>query len=165
MDYSNGQAVSLERTVRRWLIFAVVAASLAGCARPELELADGSAARWQQWQGQWLIINYWAEWCAPCRKEIPELNELHRDGAEAGVVVLGVNFDGLRGEALTAVMDRMGVEFPVLVDDPRQRWELPLPSVLPSTLIVGPDGQLQDVLVGPQTYESLARAVGMAVEI
>jgi thiol-disulfide isomerase/thioredoxin len=67
---------------------------MAGCARPELELADGSGSSWEQWQGQWLIINYWAEWCAPCRKEIPELNELHHDGADAGVVVLGVNFDG-----------------------------------------------------------------------
>jgi thiol-disulfide isomerase/thioredoxin len=165
MDISNGHAVSLERTMCRWLIVAVAVVSLAGCARPELELADGSGASWQQWQGQWLIINYWAEWCAPCRKEIPELNELHRDGAEAGVVVLGVNFDGLRGEALTAVMERMGVEFPVLVDDPRERWQQPQPAVLPSTFIVDPDGELLDVLVGPQTYESLARAVGMTVEI
>lgn len=143
----------------------VTVMALAGCASPELELADGSGASWDQWQGQWLVINYWAEWCAPCRKEIPELNELHRDGAEAGVVVLGVNFDGLRGEALTAVMERMDVEFPVLVDDPRERWQQPQPAVLPSTFIIDPNGELADVLVGPQDYESLARAVGMSVEM
>lgn len=149
--------------VWRWWLAASVWLLLGGCSKPELLLADGSGASWQQWQGQWLIINYWAEWCAPCRKEIPELNELHHDGN--GVVVLGVNYDGLRGEALTAVMARMGVEFPVLVDDPRERWSLPLPSVLPSTLIIGPEGDLQDVLVGPQTYQSLAQAVGLTEEM
>jgi thiol-disulfide isomerase/thioredoxin len=152
-------------TWRRRLVGLMVVMVMAGCARPEIELAGGGGASWQQWQGQWLIINYWAEWCAPCRKEIPELNRLHHDGADAGVVVLGVNFDGIRDDALTTLMDEMGVEFPVLVDDPRERWSLPLPSVLPSTLIVGPDGELRDVLVGPQTYESLAKAVGMTVEM
>jgi hypothetical protein len=59
----------------------------------------------------------------------------------------------------------MGVEFPVLTVDPRERWDLPAPTVLPSTLLIGPDGELKDVLVGPQTYESLARAVELTVEV
>lgn len=132
---------------------------------PEVELADGSATSWSELEGQWLLINYWAEWCAPCRKEIPELNELHAHGAAAGVTVLGVNFDGLRGETLTNLMEEMGVEFPVLVEDPGQRWEQPPPSVLPSTLVIDPDGKLQDILVGPQTYEDLARAVELSSEV
>ncbi len=132
---------------------------------PELELADGSATSWDELEGRWLLINYWAEWCAPCRKEIPELNELHAHGADAGVTVLGVNFDGLRGESLTTLMDEMGVEFPVLVEDPGQRWEQPPPSVLPSTLVIDPDGELHDILVGPQTYEDLARAVQLSSEV
>jgi thiol-disulfide isomerase/thioredoxin len=135
--------------------------ALASCGGPEPELAfaRGGGVSWEQMQGQWLLINYWAEWCAPCRKEIPELNELHEQGEDYGVLVLGVNFDGLRGDALTSVMDRMDVQFPVLVDDPRARWDLPLPSVLPSTLVIGPDGNLHDVLVGPQTLESLVSAI------
>ena len=43
--------------------------------------------------GQWRIINYWAIWCAPCREEIPELNELDRS---TELVVLAVNYDGIR---------------------------------------------------------------------
>ena len=50
-------------------------------------------------EGQWLLINYWAEWCGPCRKEIPELNRLAQH-PQAAVQVLGVNYDGVQGEAL-----------------------------------------------------------------
>lgn len=144
----------------------VLALGLPGCSKaPELELADGSASSWDELQGHWLVINYWAEWCAPCRKEIPELNELHADGADAGVVVLGVNFDGLRGESLSKLVAEMDIRFPVLVEDPGPRWERSPPSVLPSTLIIDPQGNLNDVLVGPQTYESLAHAVGLSSEV
>jgi thiol-disulfide isomerase/thioredoxin len=155
------RAFGRKQRVRCLAALAVVVA-LAGCspAQPELAYARGGGASFEQLQGQWLLINYWAEWCAPCRKEIPELNELHEQGEDYGVVVLGVNFDGLRGQELLTVMDRMDVQFPVLVEDPRGRWELPPPSVLPSTLVIDPDGNLHDVLVGPQTLESLALAIG-----
>ncbi|MFU8817860.1 MAG: TlpA disulfide reductase family protein [Pseudomonadales bacterium] len=135
--------------------------TLAACARPpeEVAYARGGGTSWENLQGQWLLINYWAEWCAPCRVEIPELNEFHEHGRDFGIMVLGVNFDGIVGEPLVEVMDRMDVQFPVLIHDPRARWDLPPPSVLPSTLVIGPDGELRDVLVGPQTFESLSEAV------
>jgi thiol-disulfide isomerase/thioredoxin len=133
---------------------------LGGCAEePEVRLADGSTGNWDQWQGRWMLINYWAEWCAPCREEIPELNRLHEDGADGQLVVLGVNFDGLSGEALSDLVERMDIGFPVLLDDPRARWQQPMPGVLPSTLVVDPEGKLRTVLVGPQTFETLSRAV------
>ena len=150
---------------RTLLLFALFLLAGAGCSQPEVQLADGSASDWEQWRGKWLVINYWAEWCAPCRKEIPELNELHETGEEAGVVVLGVNYDGLKGEALTSLMQEMNIRFPVLVDDPGPRWRQSPPSVLPSTLIINPQGELEEVLVGPQTFESLARAVEMTSEV
>jgi thiol-disulfide isomerase/thioredoxin len=159
-DQQNRTAPSTRRP--RLLALAVLIA-LGSCAEPELRLADGSATRWDAWEGQWLLVNYWAEWCAPCRKEIPELNRIHQD--DTGVVVLGVNFDGLRGQALERLVEEMDVQFPVLLEDPAQRWGQPRPSVLPSTLVIDPDGELRDVLIGPQTYESLARAVGMTSEV
>lgn len=136
---------------------------LTGCGAGErVLLADGSRVSFDDWHGQWLIINYWAEWCAPCRKEIPELNLLHAERAKHGAVVLGVNYDGLTGEQLASLAGEMGIEFPVLVADPRERWGADLPSVLPSTLIIDPSGRLSKVLVGPQHYEDLIRAVSVA---
>ena len=150
-------------TWRSGVLLLCVLAAL-GCARADVELADGQRVSWQQWDGQWLVINYWAEWCAPCRVEIPELNRLHRAGADAGVVVLGVNFDGVTGADMDRLIELFSIEFPILLADPGARWQQSKPTVLPATLIIDPRGELHEVLVGPQTYESLAEAVGLPVE-
>lgn len=100
----------------------------------------------------WLVVNYWAEWCGPCRHEIPELNELDGAVAQAAAIsVLGVNYDGLVGERLTEVSQRMGIAFAVLAGDPGARWEQPTPTVLPSTYLIAPGGEFVETLVGPQT--------------
>lgn len=105
--------------------------------------------------GSWTFINYWAEWCKPCIKEIPELNTLH---AIDGYRVLGVNFDGAQGEALRAQIDTLGVGFPTLDEDPGARFGLDKPEVLPTTLVLTPGGELHAVLIGPQTFETLIAA-------
>lgn len=135
---------------------------IGGCEQglePQVRLADGSATQFSHWHGRWILINYWAEWCAPCREEIPELNRLHAERIRSGVIVVGVNYDGLQGEGLRQLIDAMDIKFPVLLDDPRERWQQPTPSVLPSTLVIAPDGSLHDILVGPHTYESFTHAI------
>ncbi|MEO0435371.1 MAG: TlpA disulfide reductase family protein [Pseudomonadota bacterium] len=107
--------------------------------------------------GDWTFINYWAEWCAPCIREIPELNQLNlRDGYR----VLGVNFDGELGEALAAQEQKLGIAFPTLPTDPGPRLAVSTPLVLPTTIVLDPQGDLVDVLVGPQTEASLVNATG-----
>jgi len=150
----------VKRTVVKTLGTMLLMTLLGSCgADDRVQLADGSRVSFDDWRGQWLIINYWAEWCAPCRKEIPELNLLHSEREKTHAVVLGVNYDGLTGEHLGRLANEMGIEFPVLEADPRGRWGAELPAVLPSTLIVNPAGKLTQVLVGPQHYEDLIRAV------
>jgi len=147
----------------RIVISLLVILLISACEQGDrVELADGDRVPFDHWEDRWLIINYWAEWCAPCRKEIPELNLLHSERATTGAVVLGVNYDGLTGETLATLVEKMGIEFPVLVLDPRERWGVEQPSVLPSTLIISPSGELSEVLVGPQHYEDLIRAIGAA---
>ena len=102
--------------------------------------------------GQWRIINYWAIWCAPCREEIPELNAINRD---TELTVFAVNYDGQRGEALRAQAGELGITFALLEQDPGPRLGIKRPRVLPTTLLVSPDGEVTDTLVGPQTRESL----------
>ena len=137
--------------------------SLAGCSsEPSFRVADGSSIRFSDLHGEWVVLNYWAEWCAPCREEIPELNELRQQGSQRGVEirVLGVNYDGLEGADLNAVMQRMEIEFSVLVDDPRENFRIGRAEVLPMTVVIDPKGTVQAVLVGPQTAESLLARAG-----
>lgn len=109
--------------------------------------------------GTWRVINYWALWCTPCREEIPELNKLAH---EAGVTVLGVNFDNKQGDALSADISALNIEFPQLTEDPAGRLGTERPQVLPTTLIVDPAGQLVLTLTGPQTETDLLAALDAA---
>jgi thiol-disulfide isomerase/thioredoxin len=107
-------------------------------------------------RGQWVVINYWAKWCKPCIKEIPELNELDQHYSQ--VTVLGVNYDGATGEELASQLESLGVEFTMLTEDPAAGLGLPRPVVLPTTVILNPTGNVSQTLIGPQTMASLARA-------
>ncbi|GAA5523768.1 thiol-disulfide oxidoreductase ResA [Microbulbifer aestuariivivens] len=113
-----------------------------------------------QAEGKTLLINYWAEWCKPCRKEIPELNALAAEYDD--VLVLGVNYDALPAAEIAAQARRLGIEFPVISDDPAGLWQRPRPQVLPSTFVIGPDNRWRATLVGPQTVETLASALGLS---
>ena len=104
--------------------------------------------------GKVVVINYWAIWCAPCRKEIPELNELATHNPEK-LTVVGVNFDESRGEKLLGEIEKLGIEFPSLVEDPRSIWGLGPVTILPETLIISAEGKLLHRLIGPQTLSSI----------
>ena len=141
----------------------VTAISLtSGCQDATIEVDDGGVFEERDWRGRWTLVNYWAEWCGPCRDEIPELNEIQKMGTKLGVHVVGVNYDGVTGQALASLIKTMGIKFPVLLKDPRVRWELAAPSILPTTLLINPNGELVTILIGPQTVESLLEAVGAA---
>ncbi len=107
-------------------------------------------------QGQWRLVNYWALWCTPCREEIPELNLVNET---EGITVFGVNYDGKTGESLQQQRLELGISFPSLVPDPAAALGVPRPRVLPTTLVVNPEGELVDTLTGPQTQATLMAAL------
>lgn len=131
-------------------------AATSGCDSGAEPLADIDGNKIET-DGRVLLVNYWAEWCAPCREEIPELNRFAREAE--GVLVLGVNYDQPPAEATRKQIKKLGIEFPVLSADPAARWEQARPTVLPSTFVIGVDGHWRATLVGPQTEESLHAAV------
>ncbi len=131
--------------------------SLAACGGGR---SGGDALELEELRGSWVVVNYWAEWCKPCIREIPELNALDRE--YPGVSVLGVNYDGASGEELQRQLTALDVQFPTLPDDPALKLGTTRPVVLPTTLIIDPEGRLVETLVGPQTLETLAQATGQA---
>ena len=147
-----------------WLVSLLIVVTLvtSGCQDATIEVDGGGAFEEKDWRGRWTLVNYWAEWCGPCRDEIPELNEIQKKGSKLGVQVVGVNYDGITGDALTLLVKTMGINFPILLKDPRTRWELAVPSILPTTLLINPSGELVTILIGPQTVETLLEAVGAA---
>ena len=137
----------------RYVLILAAVLSLLGCTKHDPGTTLSSLERLQ---GQWVVINYWAQWCAPCIKEIPELNRLDQDYAQ--VTVVGVNYDGTNGHELELQRQKLGVTFASLESDPAAQLGIPRPVVLPTTLILDPTGRLVATLIGPQTLASLVQA-------
>ncbi len=145
---------------RRWMLLAMLLL-LGGCDRPGVPLLSGERLSGERLtvdgaEAQWVLVNYWATWCTPCRAEIPELNHLHQ---ARDVRVVGVNFDQLDEIALRQAVAEMGIEFDVALADPRALWSYPMPQGLPATIVIAPDGQVRTTLLGPQTEAGLRQVL------
>ncbi|WP_028694700.1 TlpA disulfide reductase family protein [Pseudomonas cremoricolorata] len=142
---------------RRLAVALAITASLllAGCGADYGVDQDGKTVKAEQIDGHWLVLNYWAEWCGPCRTEIPELNAAAKQWQAQGIQVLGVNFDGLQGADLKEAANALGIEFTVLAQDPAERYELPRSEALPVTYIIDDKGKVREQLLGEQTLEGL----------
>jgi thiol-disulfide isomerase/thioredoxin len=109
-------------------------------------------------QGKWIFINYWATWCHPCMTEIPVFNQFYQ-AHQKQVTVLGVNYDGLSSEKLNAIIKKLNINFPVLLNNPAKILNLPDNSVVPTTYVFNPKGKLVKILLGPQTQATLAEII------
>lgn len=124
---------------------------LGGCGNDYGIDQNGQKVASERLDKQWKVINYWAEWCGPCRVEIPELNALEKQLQGQSVGVFGVNFDGLQGKELSDAATALGITFTVLAQDPADVFDLPRSEALPVTYILDEKGKVQAQLMGEQT--------------
>ncbi|GGJ81083.1 TlpA disulfide reductase family protein [Pseudomonas matsuisoli] len=127
---------------------------LSGCNGESDQVTSNASS--QSFEGQWLVVNYWAEWCGPCRTEVPELNALDVRLSGTGARVVGINYDGLEGDALQRSASVLGITFPLMEEKRAAVYKLPRPKALPTTYVVDSGGVLRQELVGEQTEEGLA---------
>ena len=119
-----------------------------------LQQLHGESVTISEFRPKWVVLNYWATWCAPCRKEIPELSEL--DEARADVVVLGLAFEDTDIEVFDEFLTEFDPSYPILLVDvynPPQPFGAP--KALPTTIILDPEGYPRKTFVGPVTRDSL----------
>ena len=125
---------------------------------PEFELTtpDGEMVRLSDFEGQTVVLNFWATWCGPCRAEIPDLAAFQE--ANPDVKLLGISVDeqlGARGVAATA--RRLGADYTILLD-PTSTAAAPYSvHTLPTTIVIGPDGTVVDTAIGTVSERKLER--------
>ncbi|QKZ06408.1 TlpA disulfide reductase family protein [Pseudomonas eucalypticola] len=138
------------------VVVCLVLVVLAGCGADYGMDQNGKVVKAGQLDDQWLVVNYWADWCGPCRSEVPQLNALAEQLKGKGVAVVGVNFDGLHGDDLKKAAQELGIGFTVLADDPAPRFNLPQSEALPITYIIDAKGKVREQLVGEQTAAGIS---------
>ncbi|ACV27045.1 alkyl hydroperoxide reductase/ Thiol specific antioxidant/ Mal allergen [Kangiella koreensis DSM 16069] len=112
----------------------------------EFSLLSGEQKNLSDYEGSWLVVNFWAEWCPPCLEEIPELNLLAQENGN--IQVLGVSFDRLPNEELIALTDKLDIQYPVVATEPMPFLPMERPQSLPASYIVTPKGEVMGPLLG-----------------
>lgn len=119
-----------------------------------LERLGGGEVSLSDYRGEWVVVNYWATWCAPCRKEMPELSELHQERAD--VTVLGLAFEEVEDNDFEAFLQSSPVSYPILkVDVYAPPQPFGAPKVLPTTIILDRQGRAVKTFLGPVTRDSI----------
>ncbi|WP_223577797.1 TlpA family protein disulfide reductase [Kangiella taiwanensis] len=100
----------------------------------------------EDYRGQWLVINFWAEWCPPCLEEIPELGKLVKENPH--IAVIGVSYDKLTNEELEALVDKLDIQYPIVATEPMPYLPVAKPQSLPGTYLISPSGQTMGPILG-----------------
>ena len=138
-----------------------LAFSQACSQKDDFFLLDGTGHDLTEYRGQWLIINFWAEWCAPCREEIPELNKLFGNRSALNLTILGISYDPLENKEIGRIAELWGIDYPIVASIPMPVFPFKLPKSLPGNYIFNPDGELVMRLSGKQSVQSLTKLLNL----
>ena len=144
------------------------AAAQEGRAAPDFRLrsVDGIDLQLSDLRGDFVLLNFWATWCGPCRDETPDLQALfqtaRRETAQGGLIVVGVNQQE-EPDTVRAFTSEFGVTYPVVLDRAGEVSEAyRVGRGLPMTFLVNPAGVIERIYYGRITSDALAAIASRA---
>ncbi|MDV6314946.1 TlpA disulfide reductase family protein [Idiomarina sp. HP20-50] len=143
----------------RTLVCAAFVVLISACSQePDVVTDENETFIWSNLEGKTVVVNYFAEWCAPCLRELPELNDFNEKKAK-DVKLIGVSFDPMSNSELAELKKRHGIEFQLALMNPAPKFPFQRPQMLPATYVIKPNGSVKGPLMGEQDLESLNKAV------
>ncbi len=150
----------------QFLCLAVMSFTALTASAFDLKDTVGQPQRLADLKGKWVLVNFWATWCAPCVKEIPDIAEFAKEQGDK-VRVVGIALDWVEGDKPTTVDDRkikafakkVGHSYPLVLGNDATEKFFGKVKGLPKTIIYGPDGKVAFEKTGPVTRQLLARVV------
>jgi thiol-disulfide isomerase/thioredoxin len=118
---------------------------------------DGNPVASSAFDGKVVLVGFWATWCPPCRREIPEFIDLQEKHGNDGLVVVGLSVDQKGPEAVKAFAEEMGINYPVLMADAALAQAFGGVRSIPTTFLIDRSGQIVARNVGYWSRDQLER--------
>ncbi|HEY3874876.1 MAG TPA: TlpA disulfide reductase family protein [Candidatus Kapabacteria bacterium] len=117
---------------------------------PDFSLMDinGVAHKLSDYRGKVVMLNFWATWCPPCRKEIPEFAELQQEYGPAGIQFVGIAMDDEGASTVKPWLTTHSVSYPILLPDGKVADAYGVNSSIPVTFVIDKNGMIQSTFVG-----------------
>lgn len=128
-----------------------------GDQAPDFTLVDlnGEEHRLSDYKGQGVFLNFWGTWCKPCAKEMPAMDRQYEIYKEQGVQILAVNIAQSDFE-VGQFASQYGLDFPIVIDKTKSVMEAYNIRPLPTTLLINPDGKIEQIVRGEMTEQDIA---------
>lgn len=133
--------------------------------RPTLVVStlDGSQYDLAAHRGKWVLVNFWATWCKPCLKEMPELSALA--AMREDIEVVGLAYEDIEPAAMKGFLLRHPVTYPVaILDTTNPPGDFDEPRGLPMTYLIAPDGRVERRIMGPVTAPEIEQMIAAATD-
>jgi len=120
----------------------------------ELRTIDGELLTLSDLRGSVVWVNFWATWCRPCRRELPDIQKLYEEKQASGLKVLEINYQESPGIA-TDYFDEVGLELPMLLDHEGSVYDQYRLQGLPDSFFVDRDGNIAQIQYGFLTEDRM----------
>ncbi len=123
-----------------------------------IETFDGKTFDLASHRSQWVVVNFWATWCAPCLKEIPDFNAFAKE--HKNVQFIGLAYEEIERAEMQAFLKKVPIEYPIAVLDVYNTpKDFDTPRGLPMTVLIAPGGKVAEKYLGPVTTEQLLAVI------
>ena len=129
---------------------------------PQFALKDlsGKTASLSEYKGKVLLLNFWATWCAPCRREMPDLIKWQKEYQSRGLQIIGITHLPYRRSDVQRVVRQMKVNYPVLLGTDELAALYKVDEVLPVTIVIDREGKVRSRILGilmPEEFEQTVK--------